>query len=250
MLTMIEDAIRDQGIIPPDTTGSYFRLVWKKGMSDLDLKEYAQECYALFQAKEDHAFFPEWILQNLNDSWRLEIPSAKEAFTYRINPEYGRFLLSRTPDRTGKALEYLSAYLMACMPGVKTRIGVRSKASEYDVICSMDGFQTDFRSEFGRYFLCECKDWAKAKADFTVLAKFCRVLDSVKAKFGVLFSRNGLTGEKRGTHAYLEQIKVFQDRGTVIVVVDADDIDTVLKGANFIQLLRNKYERVRLDLTK
>ena len=141
-----------------------------------------------------------------------------------------KFLLSKTLDRTGKALEYLAAYLMSCMPGVKTQISVRSKPSEYDVICSMDGFQTDFRSEFGRYFLCECKDWSTDKADFTVFAKFCRLLDSIKSKFGILFSRNGITGEK------------------VIVVVDVSDIEAVMNGANFIHLLRDRYERIRLDL--
>jgi len=165
-----------------------------------------------------------------------------------INPVYVKFLLSKTGDNTGKALEYIAAYLMSSMPGVKTQIGIKSKPSEYDVICSMDGFQIDFRSEFGRYFLCECKDWTTDKADFSVFAKFCRLLDSIKSKFGVLFSQNGITGEERMNAAYLEQIKVFQDRGMVIVVIDANDIDAVVEGINFINLLRNKYEKIRLDL--
>jgi hypothetical protein len=46
-----------------------------------------------------------------------------------------------------------------------------------------------------------------------------------------------------------EQLKVFQDRGIVIVVVSNDDLHTVGSGANLIQLLRQRYERVRLDLS-
>lgn len=248
MLTMIEDAIREEGRVSPGATGSYFRLVWLKGMPDVSFKEYAQQTYGYFQENREYGFFPEWILQRLNNNWRLEIPSPSEAFTYHINPAYVKFMLSKTLDGTGKALEYLAAYLMSCMPGVKTQISVHSKPSEYDVICSMDGFQTDFRSEFGRYFLCECKDWSTDKANFTVFAKFCRVLDSIKSKFGILFSRNGITGEKRVSDACLEQIKVFQDRGMVIVVVDVSDIKAVMNGANFIHILRDRYERIRLDL--
>ncbi len=248
MLTMIEDAIREQGSVSPGATGSYFRLVWLRGMADADFRQYAQRAHDSFVENKEYGSFPEWILQRLNNDWRLEIPSPSEAFTYHVNPAYLKFLLSKTGDKSGKALEFLAAYLMSSMPGVRTQISVRSKPSEYDVVCSTDGFQTDFRSEFGRYFLCECKDWSKAKADFTVFAKFCRLLDSIKAKFGVLFSKNGITGGKRTLDASLEQIKVFQDRGIVIVVVDANDISAVLNGANFIQILRNKYERIRLDL--
>jgi len=81
------------------------------------------------------------------------------------------------------------------------------------------------------------------------MAKFCRVLDSIKSRFGILFSRRGISGT--GTHrdAALEQLKVFQDRGTVIVVVDQADLDRVAQGTNFISLLRTKYEKVRLNLT-
>ncbi|PYQ78613.1 MAG: hypothetical protein DMG02_06430 [Acidobacteria bacterium] len=45
-----------------------------------------------------------------------------------------------------------------------------------------------------------------------------------------------------------EQLKVFQDRGVVIVVIDRDDVAAVAPGANLIQVLREKYEAVRLDL--
>jgi hypothetical protein len=41
---------------------------------------------------------------------------------------------------------------------------------------------------------------------------------------------------------------VFQDRGIVIVVIDAGDLTKVAEGANFIRLLRERYEAVRLDI--
>ena len=45
-----------------------------------------------------------------------------------------------------------------------------------------------------------------------------------------------------------EQQKIFQDCGLVIVVVDSNDLCYLVGGANFIRMLRQKYETVRLDL--
>jgi len=81
------------------------------------------------------------------------------------------------------------------------------------------------------------------------MAKFCRVLDSVKCRFGILFSKCGISGEGCTRDAEREQLKVFQDRGMVIVVVDEKDLKHVADGGNLVSLLRAKYERVRLDLT-
>jgi hypothetical protein len=58
-----------------------------------------------------------------------------------------------------------------------------------------------------------------------------------------------MPGSGHSTDAVREQLKVFQDRGIVIVVVSNDDLHTVGSGANLIQLLRQRYERVRLDLS-
>jgi len=124
-----------------------------------------------------------------------------------------------------------------------------SGSTDFDIVCSMEGFEVDFRSELGRYFVCECKDWKKP-ANFAAMAKFCRVLDSTKSRFGILFSKRGISGERRTKDAEREQLKVFQDRGMVIVVISEDDLTRVANGQNFITLLRNKYEKVRLDLSK
>src|SRR5262249_5624688 len=65
-----------------------------------------------------------------------------------------------------------------------------------EACCLINRFEVDFRSELGRVLVCECKDWSDP-ADFTTMAKFCRVLDSFKAKFGILFSKAGISGRDR-----------------------------------------------------
>ena len=73
-------------------------------------------------------------------------------------------------------------------------------------------------------------------------------MDSIKARFGVLFSKRGITGEGMTKDSEREILKYFQDTGKVIVVVNEEDIRKVASGENFTRILRTKYESVRLDL--
>ena len=115
------------------------------------------------------------------------------------------------------------------------------------MLCSLVGFDVDFRGEFGRYFVCEFKDWNKY-IDFSAFAKFNRVLDSIKARFGIYFSKNGLYIDGAEKYVLQEQLKAYQERGIVIVVVTLKDIEFIIRGGNFIALLQKKYEEVRLGL--
>ena len=245
MLTLIEDAIVDGGVIRPER-GVYFRAVWVAGLPDADVKRYATEAYTWSQSQPKEAFYPERTLRELDQDW-VRPPAPAELGIFPGNPRYIRHLIDRLGDKSGKTLQLLAEYLLSAMPGCRTTSPQQSGTHEYDIVCSMEGSDIDFRSELGRYFVCECKDWTE-KADVRTVAILCRVLDSVKTRFGILFSKNGISGAGKGRHAELEQLKVFQDRGSVIVVFDKKDLQELAKGANFISLLRAKYERVRLNL--
>jgi len=248
MLTLSEDAISSGGRVSPTETGVYFRLVWRHGLADEQLQRYAHELYQLSKGNPEEALFPEALVRHLDDKWVTELPSQLEAFSYRINTRYAQHLLTQIDnDPSGKKLELLASYLMSCIPGCRVSVRRRSPSTDYDLVCSVDGIEVDFRSEFGRYFVCECKDLDKP-ADFTAMAKFCRVLDSTKSRFGILFSTRGISGAENLRDAAREQMKIFQDRGIVIVILDRNDLSTVAGGANLIALLRERYEAIRLDL--
>jgi hypothetical protein len=247
MLTLIEDAIQWKGNIDPTGTGSYFRLVWNHGLPDFEFRRYASEAYSVHSAHEAQAFYPEFVLQELDNNWLIEVPSPNDATIYVANALYIDHLLTGLGEPTGKVLELLAEYLMSCIPGCRTTRRARSGSTDFDIVCSLEGPALDFRADFGRYFICECKDWS-TPVNFTVFAKFARVLDSVKASFGVLFASEGITGLSRFEGARLDQMKVFQDRGMVIVVVSREDIERLAQGGNFVSMLRRKYEEVRLDL--
>ena len=247
MLTACEDAIRAKGHIVPEETGIYFRLVWERGFSHQLLVKYAREVWQISQQHPTESLFPEWIMQELDQDWMIEFPSIEEAGLYFVTIPYIKWLLERLGSEHGLILERLAHYLVSMMPGCRALMRSKTYSTDYDVVCTPEGLGLDFRSELGRYFLCECKDW-QAKADFTTIAKFCRVLDAAKCSFGILFSKQGITGEKNTTDAAREQVKVFQQRGMVVVVVSEADVQVVAEGANFITVLRKKYEQVRLDL--
>jgi len=247
MLTLVEDAIREKGVVSPEASGVYFRLVWLKGLSDIHLREYALKMFRLNQESPELGNFPEWVLQNIDQDWMIEVPSARELSIYPTNRHYVKYLMNLLGDGAGKNLEILAEYLLSCMAGCRTSRRLRSGSSEYDIVCSIGGYDVDFRSELGRYFVCECKDW-QDPADFTTMAKFCRILDSIRCRFGILFSKSGLSGSGQLRYAELEQQNIFHDRGIVVLVVDNNTIDRIAKGDNFISLLRSQYEKVRLNL--
>jgi hypothetical protein len=248
MLTLVEDAIAAEGQpISPRQTGVYWRLVFRGWLSEDDLNRYAARIYDLYTSDPNEALFPESILQKLDNNWLTWGPTPPEAGIFDVNVRYVQYLMTRLGVGSGNILEQLAEYLLACMPGCRTMRHVISISSDYDVVCAMEGLESDFRSELGRYFVCECKDWRKS-VGFPSFAKFCRVLDSVKAHFGIIFSRYGISGTGRREDAELEQMKVFQDRGMVIIVLTEADLTKVIEGTNLISLLRDKYEKVRLSL--
>lgn len=247
MLALCEDSITTQAKIDPERTGVYFRLVWGYGLSDAELKRYSEEIYNLSRSNPTDSRYPEWVLQELDQNWMTAIPEPSEAAIYSANTHYVNYLLRQLGEPTGRTLERLAEYVLSCMPGCRTLRRMRSNSTDYDIVCSMEGLDLDFRSELGRYFVCECKDWDRA-ADFSTMAKFCRVLDSTKSRFGILFSKSGISGIGKTLDAEREQLKIFQDRAMVIVVVNQKDLEEIAKGINFVSLLRSKYEIVRLDI--
>ena len=104
MLTLCEDAVRGKGIIPPDSTGSYHRLVWT-GLPEREFQRYAKLFYSLATSEPDAAMFPEALLQRVDDDWLTVIPSAADAFLYFASEGYVRWLLAQLGDSGGKALE-------------------------------------------------------------------------------------------------------------------------------------------------
>jgi len=257
MLTLCEDAATRQQDPTWNVRGSKWRLVRREGLADETYERYLETTgKVLPKAHPRWTKFPEFVLQNLDQSWLRGPASPDEAQVYWANGHYVGALLGQSPGPYGKRLEWLADYLMSCMAGCRTARRRLTYSSDLDLVCSLETLDADYRSDFGRYFICECKgrqtDAGKSVA-FTDFAKFCRVLDSVKCRFGVLFAPEKISGEKApgSQRQYSEReqrLKVFMDRGIVVVVIKREDVEAVRDGRNLVTMLREKYETVRLDL--
>jgi hypothetical protein len=247
MLTIVDEAIGCKGVYPDG--GGYWRARWVFGMSGRELEDTCAKMSSISQEDIDAGRFPEWVLQRLGDDWKTILPSTAEAAQYVVSQPYLKWLFGRLKgDKSGMQLELLATYLMSSIPGCRAR-KEKSRSTDYDVVCALDAPADDFRRDLGRYFLCECKYW-KEPADFTTIAKFARVLESAKCRFGILFSRNGVSGNQdEPKAARRELLKLYHDTGIVVVVVDHEDLRQVVDGASLVVMLRRKYETVRLDLT-
>ena len=251
MYTLCEDGIVRKGERLVEGSGIYTRISMY-GITDELATKYHQAAYQKWIELGKAAWFPERLLAELDHHylrWMTEYPTAQEYGHYRTNPLYIQHLLNQLGTDKGESLERLAHYLVSMIPGSRVYRRKRTESTDYDVVGSFEGPGLDFRSELGRYFVCECKDWDKDPADVTVMAKTAYFLDSVKSRFGILFSKRGISGDTKEKDAEREQLKVYSNRGIAIVVIKEDDLKRVANGDNFLSMLRTRYEKVRLDIT-
>lgn len=238
----------DESMSNAELDASEFRiyedLIFDHGFRQEEVENLVDVIY-----KGDRSDFPEIILNDLNEfRWMKALPSTNEMAYYRANLHVIKVLFNQLGDGTGNALEKLAQYLFTVIPGCRAYRRTQTKQTDFDVWCHLDGVSPDFRKEIGHYVLCECKDWGKP-VGFGEIAKFARILDSANCKLGVMFAKNGISGDSL-RDAQLEQHKFYHKSGIVIAVVNKDDLERILQGESFLTLLREKYEEIRFTLSE
>lgn len=248
MLTLVEDAITNGGYKRRAFVGVNILLHHSYGMPEAQIKRYADAAASVARSLAVLQRYPEAVLQHLDLEWQSEPPDQTEVMYYSVNTHYVKHLLAEAGgDKSGKTLERLAHYVTGCMPGCRTYWDVQPLTHQLDVVGVFDGPVYDFRSELGRYFACECKDWAK-RAGYGVLAEFAQKLQQAKVRFGILLSSEGLTGESEGDYGYRAQQMIYQSQGVAVLVLTRDDLQRLSDGANLVTILRERYEQVRWDL--
>jgi hypothetical protein len=251
MLTLVEDAITDNGVCKR-TGGVYWRM-WPARIHDGNyLDRLYREAWSFVKTYTSWKWSPEAVLLNLNTEWRVSQPSLAENVHYRPNQ---RFLgvvfdaITTSTSSDGKCLELLAHYLLCCMPGTITERRRITNETDYDVYCTIDGQLVDFRADLGRHWICECKD-VSGPVGYSDVAKFSRTVDSSHCKVGILFARNGISGQRDRLYAERATAKLFQQHGIVVIVLTLDDLRPLLTGGSIITVLRQHYEKIRHDFMK
>lgn len=148
----------------------------------------------------------------------------------------------------GKALEELAAYVLGHVAGCYPVRNVSTIDFETDlVVRNLARAAMPALDVLGRYFLVECKNWASpvgasAAAYFANRIRYCR------AHTGLLFAKNGITGEGREAvgDARFTLHRSFSHDGIVVAVVSAADLEGLAhRKETPLQLLLRKHDEVR-----
>ncbi|RJP65943.1 MAG: hypothetical protein C4532_17105 [Candidatus Abyssobacteria bacterium SURF_17] len=247
LLTIIEDAIANNGLVNPNTTGSYHRAVWYFGMADELFRKYAKEAHELYLQDQDLGKFPEWILLYLSAHIAMKYPIYHELDSYPLNRSFAKYWFGKlcsSGKNLGRPFEDFCALLLSCIPGFEVKMRASTQDYHFDALVRNKSISADFRKDFGNYLATESKNWEKPVQP-DVIAYFASRLVFHDMKSGILFSKNGITGERDNRNAALTLIKSFYKIGRIIMVVNEEDIQEIIQGRNLINLLQEKYEQTR-----
>lgn len=256
LLTLIEDAIRENGQIRPSGGGIYHRFCWEDGRSHEEFEDLSDLSWQAYQTAGKLGVYPEHILPRLKPEHFRMSATALEADNYEVSKAYAKALLSQTDTASvgqsaWRALEDLAAYLLGCIPGFQIEHRKTTKDYHFDGFIRARGNYQDFRSDLGLYLLIECKNW-KDPVGTDTIAYFAQKLAFHDCRAGILFSKMGVTAGQKGKEdrrfGALTVLKSYHHSGRIIMVLDFRDFKRVTQGESLIATLQRKYEEVRFDL--
>ena len=179
---------------------------------------------------------------------------------YEINPHYFGSLLNKINEQfsnttqKGNSLEQLATYLFLLIPGLVPRRNLLEEtiAFESDIVVRNLNRNANLISDmFGRFILSECKNWEK-----TVTVKevgyFLFRMRLTHSHFGVLFAKNGITGDPAKETAARSLIrKTFHEDGNICIVIDETILQMIHhKSISFLSCMMLENEKVRFGTEK
>ena len=253
LLAFIEDVIEDGAWNPGK--GAWHRLVYSFGVTKGEIESMTKDILAFCDKYKELAPWPELVLAGTHSAWPLRHPAGAEGPEYipaTKSIEFLRKFIGKDVElglASGDVLNWIAAGLCSALPGARCiLLNKQTNTFEFDVVISLDGRVDDFRGRWGRYLICECKDWDNPAGVSTVAALAAR-LDSALASAALLFSTNGISGSKEAKFGEREVLKFLQRTGKTIIVVSLRDIESIISGVSFLDQLRAAHDRLFLDIT-
>ena len=147
MLATCEDSIHHKGNIDTAVDGGvYFRAVWAFGFSHSVFERYFSMIWELHQKNPAEAFFPEWIVQQIDQDWMTSYPTPQETAYYQASLKYVESLMGKLGAGDGKAVELLAHYLLSVIPGCRAHRRQFTHSTDLDVAGAFEGPVQDFRN--------------------------------------------------------------------------------------------------------
>jgi len=154
-----------------------------------------------------------------------------------------------TTTAKGNALEDLATYLFMLIPSLSPRRNVKDEYDTFEtdlVIRNLSRRGGPIIEILGRHFLVECKNWNRS-VGVSEVGYFLYRMRLTHVRFGVIFAKSGITGNKEEERAARGIIrKAFHEDGSICVVVEEKDLETLLsQNLPFSSLLIERDEQVR-----
>lgn len=154
----------------------------------------------------------------------------------------------------GNALEKLAAYLFLLIPGWLPLRSVQDEKQTAEIDLVVRNLQPNanlMADILGRYFIVECKNWDKPVGSRDV-GYFLNKIRQSHASFGVIFSREGITGDGDEEKAAKELTpRAFHEDKSVCIVISRSDLRRLQNGeTTFRTLLLELFEEFRFGRPK
>lgn len=231
-------------------------IIYKTSKKDVLLKQYFLEILTLDQAVEIYTFLarPEKLPDASSEQASMPTTHSIESDNFKLDlGVYSKLLesviLAKTNDEKKKSLESLARTLLESIPFLSCKYSnLRTRSSEIDIVVQNNGSnkRTIF-DEFGRYCLVECKNW-KSSVGAVQVRDFIGKLQKSQISLGIIFAKNGISGEQSGADALREIHAAFDTSGLYILVASAEDLRNIEHGTSFYDILDNKMDALRFDL--
>lgn len=155
---------------------------------------------------------------------------------------------AQTNEQKKTSLENLAANVFDVHKQIRCKYkNLRTRSSEIDIVCEIvDRTNSFFLTDYGRYFLVECKNWA-APAGAKEIRDFIGKIRKSRVQLGVFFSRNGITGEANGTDALREIHSAYDQDGISIIVISEQDLSAIEQITDVLAVIEQKLDALRFD---
>jgi hypothetical protein len=189
------------------------------------------------------------ILQCLTRSAQPLVPASPSATTGTLVDLIEDVEGATKNDEKGKALESLAQFLFDSVPSLCCKYrNLETRSSEIDLVIEYDRSKGGIPlfDELGRYSLVECKNWSKPVGVGPV-RDFMGKLDKCKVKFGITFSKNGVTGVDSGADALREIQSLYDHDGVYVLVFSLEELKGISNSKDFCVALDSKADSLRFD---
>jgi len=207
--------------------------------------------------------YPETTAVHLAREQQLNPPATYSNADIRINRLFLKDLIDDlagiSSEAKKKSLEFLASYLAMTLPGARIKPNVKTSEQggacehELDLVVTQYATSATYLLEaMGRHFLVECKNWDRS-AGVGELNHFVAKMRFHRCKCGVIFSKNGLSGDKdrqKGglRFARLTQLRWYHQDECTVIVIDGPHLSQLAQGSmTFTQALLQGYESVKFS---